>query len=165
MKGVIRFGKKGKLSPRYVGPYRILKRIGKVAYDLELPANLATIHLVFHISLLKKCAGDPASVVPLETMAVKANISFEDVPVEILDRQVRSLRHKEFASVKHSRAPSMDRRRTHGPSYRSVVRVSNSPRTQPDIQLSVVPRPDLRSVGQVTDRGSCLWIDAPKSQP
>ncbi|WMV25307.1 hypothetical protein MTR67_018692 [Solanum verrucosum] len=155
MKGVMRFGKKGKLSPKYIGPYRILKRIGKVAYELELPANLATVHLVFHISLLKKCAGDPASVVPLETVAVKDGISFEDVLVENLDRQVRRLRNKEFTSVKHSRAPSTDR----------MVRVSNSPRTRPEIRLCVDPWPDLRSVGQVTDRGSCLWIDARKTQP
>ncbi|WMV47067.1 hypothetical protein MTR67_040452 [Solanum verrucosum] len=100
MKGVMRFGKKGKLSPRYVGPYRILKRIGKVAYELELPAYLAAVHPVFHISLLKKCVGDPASTVPLESVAVKDSLSYEDVPVEILDRQVRRLRNKEVASVK-----------------------------------------------------------------
>ncbi|WMV58226.1 hypothetical protein MTR67_051611, partial [Solanum verrucosum] len=100
MKGVMRFGKKGKLSPRYVRPYRILKRIGKVAYELELPADLAAVHPVFHISVLKKCVGDPASIVPLESVAVKDSLSFEDVPVEILDRQVRRLRNKEVASVK-----------------------------------------------------------------
>ncbi|WMV09286.1 hypothetical protein MTR67_002671 [Solanum verrucosum] len=100
MKGVMRFNKKGKLSPRYIGPYHILKRIGKVACELELRADLAAVNLVFHISLLKKCVGDPASVVPLETVAVKDSLSFEDVPVEILDRQVRSLRNKEVASVK-----------------------------------------------------------------
>ncbi|WMV14084.1 hypothetical protein MTR67_007469 [Solanum verrucosum] len=100
MKGVMRFGKKGKLSPRYVGPYRILKRIGKVAYELELPADLAAVYPVFHISLLKKCVGDPASIVSLESVAVKDSLSYEDVPVEILDRQVRRLRNKEAASVK-----------------------------------------------------------------
>ncbi|WMV46812.1 hypothetical protein MTR67_040197, partial [Solanum verrucosum] len=63
MKVVMRFGKKGKLSPRYIGPYKILKMIGKVAYELELLAELAAVHLVFHISLLKKCVGDPASIV------------------------------------------------------------------------------------------------------
>ncbi|WMV23759.1 hypothetical protein MTR67_017144 [Solanum verrucosum] len=66
MKGVMRFGKKGKLSPRYVGPYKILKRVGKVAYELELQVELAAVHPVFHISMLKKCVGDPASIVPLK---------------------------------------------------------------------------------------------------
>ena len=100
MKGVLRFGKKGKLSPRYVGPYKILKRSGKVAYALELPVNLAAVHPVFHISLLKKCVGDPASIVSLGSMALKDNLLYEDVPVEILHRQVRRLRNKEVASVK-----------------------------------------------------------------
>ncbi|WMV09638.1 hypothetical protein MTR67_003023 [Solanum verrucosum] len=100
MKGVMRFGKKGKFTPRYVSPYRILKMIGKVAYELELPADLAAVHPVFHISLLKKCVGDPASVVPLESVAVKDSLSYEDVPVEILDLQVRRFRNKEVASVK-----------------------------------------------------------------
>ena len=87
-KGVMRFGKKGKLSPRYVGQYKILKKIGKVAYELELQAKLAVVHPVFHISLLKKCVGDPASIVPLESVTVKDSLSYEDVPVEILDRQL-----------------------------------------------------------------------------
>ncbi|WMV29936.1 hypothetical protein MTR67_023321 [Solanum verrucosum] len=100
MKGVMRFGKKGKLSPRYVGPYKILKRVGKVSYELELPGELEIVHPVFHISLLKKCVGDPASIVPLESVVVKDCLTYEDVPVEILDRQVRRLRNKEVASVK-----------------------------------------------------------------
>ncbi|PHT68492.1 Protein LATERAL ROOT PRIMORDIUM 1 [Capsicum annuum] len=68
MKGVKRFNKKGKLSPRYVGPYRILSHYGKVAYELKLPTDLASVHLVFHVSLLKKCIGDPAVVVSLESI-------------------------------------------------------------------------------------------------
>ena len=66
----MRFRKKGKISPRYVGPYKIMKRVGKVAYELELLAELATKHSVFHISLLKKCVGDPHSIVPLESVAM-----------------------------------------------------------------------------------------------
>ena len=86
MKGVMRFEKKGKLSPRYVGPYKILKRVGKVAYNLELPSELVVVHPVLHISLFKKCAGDPAFVVPLKSVAVKDSLSYDDVPAEILDR-------------------------------------------------------------------------------
>ncbi|WMV57745.1 hypothetical protein MTR67_051130 [Solanum verrucosum] len=88
MKGLMRFGEKGKLSPRYAGLYKILKRVGKVAYELELPAELAVVHLVFHISLLKKCVGDPASIVPLECVAVKDSLTYDDVLLEILNHQV-----------------------------------------------------------------------------
>ena len=81
MKGVMRFEKKGKLSLRYVGPYKILKRVGKVTYEIELPAELAVVHTVFHISLLKKCVVDPAFVVPFESVAVKDSLYYEDIPV------------------------------------------------------------------------------------
>ena len=100
MKGVMRFRKKEKVSPRYVGPYKIFKRVGKVAYELDLPAQLAAVHPVFHISLFKKCVGNLASAVSLDSVAVKDSLSYEDVPIEILDRQVRRLRNKEVASVK-----------------------------------------------------------------
>ena len=62
----MRFGKKGKLSPHYVGPYEILKRFGSVAYELKLSNELAMIHSVFHVSITKKCIGDPVSSLPLE---------------------------------------------------------------------------------------------------
>ncbi|KAH0652759.1 hypothetical protein KY289_030437 [Solanum tuberosum] len=100
MKGVMRFGKKGKLSPRYVGPYKILRRIGKVAYELDLPKELAPVHPVFHVSMLKKCIDDSVSIIPLEGLPVDENLFYEEVPVEILDRQVKKLRNKEVASVK-----------------------------------------------------------------
>ena len=96
----MRFGKKRKPTPRYIGPYKIFKRIGKVAYKLELPAKLAAVHKVFHISLLKKCVGDPAPIVPLESVAMKDSLSYEDVPIEILDRQVGRLRNEEVSLVK-----------------------------------------------------------------
>ncbi|WMV13633.1 hypothetical protein MTR67_007018 [Solanum verrucosum] len=66
--GVMRFGKKGKLSPRYIGPYRISKRIGNVACELELPQELATVHPVFHISMLEKCMGDLSLIIPAEVI-------------------------------------------------------------------------------------------------
>ncbi|WMV42908.1 hypothetical protein MTR67_036293 [Solanum verrucosum] len=100
MKGVMRFGKKGKLSPRYIGPYKISKRIVNVAYELELPQELAAVHLVFHISMLKKCIGDPSLIMPIEDIGIKDNLSYEKIPFQILDRQVRKVRTKEVASVK-----------------------------------------------------------------
>ncbi|WMV09456.1 hypothetical protein MTR67_002841 [Solanum verrucosum] len=100
MKGVMRFGKKGKLSPRYIGPYRIAKRIDNVAYELELPQKIAVVHPVFHISMLKKCMGDPSLIIPTEDFEIKDILSYEEIPIQILDRQVRKLRKKEVASVK-----------------------------------------------------------------
>ncbi|WMV42105.1 hypothetical protein MTR67_035490 [Solanum verrucosum] len=98
--GVVRSGKKEKLSPKYVGLYRILKRVGNVAYDLELPVELGVVHPAFHISLLKKCVGDLVSIIPLGSVALKDSLTYEEVPVEIVDLQVRRLRYKEVTSVK-----------------------------------------------------------------
>ncbi|WMV09534.1 hypothetical protein MTR67_002919 [Solanum verrucosum] len=100
MKGVMRFDKKGKLSPRYIGPYRISKRVGNVAYELELPPELAEVHLFFHISMLKKCLGHPSLIVPTEDVGKKDSMSYKKIPVQILDRQVRKLRTKAVASEK-----------------------------------------------------------------
>ncbi|WMV24490.1 hypothetical protein MTR67_017875 [Solanum verrucosum] len=87
-KGVMRFGKKGKLSPRYVSPSQVLRHIGKVSYKPYFPNELASVHLVFHVSLLKKCIGDPTSMVPLESLEIEMSLSYEEVLVEILYRQV-----------------------------------------------------------------------------
>ena len=97
---MVGFGKKGMLSPRYVGPYEILQRVVQVAYDLRLPSEWASVHLVFHVSMLKKCIGDPNSILLIESLGVQENLSYEEVLVEILSRQVRTLRNKEVASVK-----------------------------------------------------------------
>ena len=94
MKEVVRFGKKGKLNPRYVGPYEILLSVGKVAYELRLPSELASIYLVFRVSMLKKCIGDTESILPIEGLGVKDILSYEEVPVQIFDRQVKKLRNK-----------------------------------------------------------------------
>ncbi|KAF3646009.1 putative zinc finger protein VAR3, chloroplastic-like [Capsicum annuum] len=96
MKGVKRFVKKGKLSPRYVGPYRILGGVGKVAYELELPADLSSVHPVFHVFLLKKCMDDSAITVPLESTDIQNSLSYEELPIEILNFQIRRLRNKQF---------------------------------------------------------------------
>ncbi|WMV33338.1 hypothetical protein MTR67_026723 [Solanum verrucosum] len=77
MKGVMKFGKKEKLSPQYIGPYRISKTVGTVTYELELPSELAGVHLVFNISMLKKCLGNPLIIVPTENIGIKDNLSYE----------------------------------------------------------------------------------------
>ena len=100
MRGVMRFGRKGKLSPRYIGPYQIVRRIGKVAYELDLPSYLEAVHPVFHVSMLRKCIGDPSRVFPVDDIQVTEELSYEEKPVAILDRQVRRLRTKDVASVK-----------------------------------------------------------------
>ncbi|PHT76944.1 hypothetical protein T459_20466 [Capsicum annuum] len=89
---------KGKLIPLYVGLYLILRRVRNVAYALELPASLASIHPMFHVS--KKCVGDPSLIVPIEDIGNLDSLSYGEVPIGILDKQVRRLRTKDVASVK-----------------------------------------------------------------
>lgn len=100
MKYVMYFGKKSKLSPRYMGPHKIITRMGKVPYELDLPIELTMVHLVFHVSMLRKCIGDSNSIVPLKDVTAEEDLNYEEVPIEILDRQVKKLRNKELASVK-----------------------------------------------------------------
>ena len=96
----MRFGKKGKLSPRYVEPYKIIQRIGEVAYKLELPPEMSLVHPVFHVSMLKKVVGDPTLIVPVETIEVNKKLTYEEIPISMIDSQVRKLRNKEITSVK-----------------------------------------------------------------
>ncbi|XP_070002836.1 uncharacterized protein [Nicotiana sylvestris] len=100
MKGIMRLGKRGKLGPRYVGSYIIVQMIGQVVYKLEIPPEMSLVHPVFHVSMLKKVIGDPSLIVPVETIEANEELSYEEIPVAILDRQVRKLRNKEIASVK-----------------------------------------------------------------
>ncbi|KAL0554344.1 hypothetical protein IC582_008263 [Cucumis melo] len=100
MKGVLRFERKGKLSPRFVGPFEILERIGPVAYRLALPPSLSTVHDVFHVSMLRKYVPDPSHVVDYEPLEIDENLSYVEQPVEILAREVKTLRNKEIPLVK-----------------------------------------------------------------
>ena len=90
----MRFSKKGKLSPHHSGPYKISKRIGKVAYELELPQELVVVHPVFHVYMLKKCMGDPSLIIPTKNVGIKDSLSYLEILLQILDRQVRKLRTK-----------------------------------------------------------------------
>jgi hypothetical protein len=94
MKGVKRFGLKGKLAPRYIGPFPILKKYGNVAYKLELPSSLAGVHNIFQVSELKKCLKAPVDVVFLKVAPLEADLTYPKHPMKILDQKDRVMRHK-----------------------------------------------------------------------
>jgi len=99
-KRVLRFGKRGKLSPRFVGPYEMIEKIGPVAYRLALPPSMDKIHNVFHVSMLRKYRSDPSHVVGASDIEVCPDLSYEEEPVRILAREVRQLRSKTIPMVK-----------------------------------------------------------------
>ena len=99
-KGIFRFGKRGKLAPRYVGPFKILERIGTVAYRLELPQELSNIHDVFHVSNLKKCFSDESLIIPLKEVQIDDKLQFVEEPVEVTDRLVKKLKRSNIPIVK-----------------------------------------------------------------
>ncbi|GKA04427.1 putative reverse transcriptase domain-containing protein [Tanacetum coccineum] len=99
-KGVIWFGKKGKLASRYVGPFEILERIGSTAYRLRLPQEFNGIHDTFHVSILKKCLSDANLHVPLEEIRVDKTLRFVEEPEEIMDREVKKLKRSRIPIVK-----------------------------------------------------------------
>ncbi|GJR04932.1 hypothetical protein Tco_0527916, partial [Tanacetum coccineum] len=98
-KGVVRFGKNGKLAPRYVGPFEILERVGLVAYKLRLPKELSSVHDTFHVSNLKKCLADANLHVPLDEIKVDKTLHFVEEPVEIIDREIKKLKHRKIVFV------------------------------------------------------------------
>ena len=102
MKGVMRLGKKGKLAPRYIGPFEIQSRVGEVAYRLVLPPELSRIHPVFHLSMLRKYISDPSHVFQPQIVELSEDLTYEEYPVAIVDRQVRQLRTKDIPMVKVS---------------------------------------------------------------
>ncbi|KAL6557606.1 hypothetical protein OROMI_017956 [Orobanche minor] len=99
-KGVVRFGPRSKLRPRYIGPFEILERIGELAYRLALPPELSAVHNVFHVSLLRKYVHDPSHVINYTAVEMNKDLTYEEQPELILDRSVRQLRNKEKVFVK-----------------------------------------------------------------
>ncbi|GJS72987.1 putative reverse transcriptase domain-containing protein [Tanacetum coccineum] len=99
-KVVVRFRKKGKLAPRFVGPFEIVEKVGPVAYRLDLPEELNGVHDTFHVSNLKKCLADPTLQVPLDEIRVDAKLNFVEEPVEILEREFKKLKRSRIAIVK-----------------------------------------------------------------
>ncbi|GJX73566.1 putative reverse transcriptase domain-containing protein [Tanacetum coccineum] len=99
-KGVVRFGKKGKLAPRFVEPFEIIEKVGPVAYRLDLPKELDGVHDTFHVSNLKKCLVDPTLQVPLDEIRVDDRLNFIEEPVEILEREFKKLKQSRIDIVK-----------------------------------------------------------------
>ncbi|GJU12292.1 hypothetical protein Tco_1134688 [Tanacetum coccineum] len=99
-KGVIRFGKRGKLNPRYIGPFKILAKVGTIAYRLELPEQLSRVHSTFHVSNLNKCLSDETLAIPLDEIQIDDKIHFVEEPVEIMDCEVQRLKQSRIPIVK-----------------------------------------------------------------
>ncbi|KAB2629332.1 S ribonuclease [Pyrus ussuriensis x Pyrus communis] len=99
-RGVVRFGKKGKLSPRYIGPYMVTERVGEVAYRLELPPELARVHNVFHMSMLRHYVADPSHVIPPQPLEINPDLTYDEEPVTILDWKEKVMRNKTVNLVK-----------------------------------------------------------------
>ena len=97
---MVRFGKRGKLSPRYIGPFEILERVGTVAYRLALPLSLSGSHEVFHVSMLRKYTPDPTHVVDWGELVVDADETFEEGPVRVMDSRDQVLRGKTVRLIK-----------------------------------------------------------------
>lgn len=99
-KGIIHFGKHGKLSPRFIGPYLITERIGVVAYHLHLPSELSRVHDVFHVSMLRKYVADPSHILEMQPVTLREDLVYEEEPIQILDRKEQVLCNKTIPMVK-----------------------------------------------------------------
>ena len=99
-KRVMRFGFQGKLSPRFVGPFEVLERMGKVAYRLTLPPSLLGVYNVFHVSMLRKYIPDPSHVVDYEPLKLRDDLTYEEQPVKIVDKKEQELKRRTIHYVK-----------------------------------------------------------------
>ncbi|GJR97436.1 hypothetical protein Tco_0269610 [Tanacetum coccineum] len=99
-KWVVHFGKRGKLNPRYVGPFKVLEKVRSVAYKLKLPQELSRVHNTFHVSNLKKCYADEPLAVPLDGLHYDDKLQFVEEPIEIMDREVKRLKRSRIPIIK-----------------------------------------------------------------
>ena len=99
-KKILPFGRKGKLSPRFIDPYEILERVGPVAYHLALPLELAKSHDVFHVSMLRRYRSDKSHILPMRDVQVQADLSYDEESKAIMAREVKKLRNKKVSLVK-----------------------------------------------------------------
>jgi hypothetical protein len=110
-KGTVRFGKRGKLNPRYIGPFKIIQRIGPVAYKLDLPPELGNVHNTFHVSNLKKCLAHVPEIIPVADVRIDDKLQIVNEPIEILDRNAKRTRNSRIPIVK------VRWNSTHGPEF------------------------------------------------
>ncbi|GJZ21407.1 hypothetical protein Tco_0558446 [Tanacetum coccineum] len=96
---VVRFGKKGKFAPRFVGPFEIIEKVSPVAYRLDLPEKLNSVHDTFHVSNLKRCLAYPTLQLPLDEIRVNAKLNFMEEPVEILEKEFKKLKRSRISKV------------------------------------------------------------------
>nr|GFC57901.1 putative reverse transcriptase domain-containing protein [Tanacetum cinerariifolium] len=99
-KRVVRFIKRGKLNPRYIGPFKVLAKIGDIAYRLELPQELGRVHHTFHVSNLQKCYADKPLAIPLEGVHIDETLQFMEEPVEVMEREIKRLKRRRIPLVK-----------------------------------------------------------------
>ncbi|GJU31538.1 putative reverse transcriptase domain-containing protein [Tanacetum coccineum] len=99
-KGVIRFGKRGKLNPRYIGPFNVLAKLGTVAYRIELPQQLSKVHSTFHVSNLKRCLFNESLMIPLDEIHIDDKLHFVEEPMEIMDREFKWLKQSRIPIIK-----------------------------------------------------------------
>nr|GEU80140.1 putative reverse transcriptase domain-containing protein [Tanacetum cinerariifolium] len=99
-KGVVRFGKQGKLNPRYIGHFKVLAKVRTIAYKLELPQQLSRVHSTFHVSNLKKCLFDEPLAIPLDVLHIDDKLHFVEEPMEIIDREIKRLRQSRIPIIK-----------------------------------------------------------------
>ncbi|GJX81407.1 putative reverse transcriptase domain-containing protein [Tanacetum coccineum] len=144
-RSVIRFGKRGKLNLRYIGPFKILERIGPVAYKLELPEELSNVHSTFHVSDLKKCLSDESLVIPMKELRLEEKLNFVEEPVEIMDREIGPFKILErIGPVAYKLELPKELRNVH-----STFHISNLKKCLSDKSL-VIPMKELRLMTKLT---------------
>ncbi|GJU99828.1 putative reverse transcriptase domain-containing protein [Tanacetum coccineum] len=99
-KGVVRFGKRGKLNSRYIGPFKVLSKVGDVAYRIKLPQQLSRVHNTFHVLNLKRCLSDESLVILLDGLRIDDKLHFVEEPMEIMDREIKQLKRSRIPIIK-----------------------------------------------------------------